>query len=184
LFEIIGVLLWQPLIYILNIVILAVGLIYFRISYHFAGKENQNKLSWLLWGLICTIVLYIVDLFLAFFYPEFLKGRMVVVTMIDWIIYTSFIMAIFFSGSTDAGLIVRKTMLYSMAFLLALFIFGVLEHWVIHSIAHALHIQSSILNSAVGAAVALLIRPIHHQLEHRLSFLQKKSKIENQKQSA
>lgn len=117
--------------------------------------------------------MYILDFLFAMFYPEFLIARIIITILMDAIIYTAFIMAIFFSGSTDAGPIVRKTMLYSATFLLALFIFGALEHWVIHNIAHALHIQSSILNSAVVAAIALLIRPIHHQLEHRLSFLRK-----------
>jgi len=160
----------------LNIVILITGLIYFRISYNFSGKENQNRLSWLLWELISVTGLYVVELILWQFYSNLIYLRLSVYILTCLVICFSFIMCIFFSRGTDANIIVRKTLIYSALFLAGLFLFGVLEHLVIHSVAHLLHVKSSILNSCVGAAIALLIRPLHHAVEHRLNQWEKSKK--------
>lgn len=119
-------------------------------------------------------------------YPELRYARLASYILICLVICFSFIMAIFFYGSTDAHIVVRKTIIYSALFLTGLFIFGVLEHFVVHIIGHALHIKNSILNSCLGAAIALLIRPLHNKVEHRLEKWEKKkkTKVEQGKISA
>jgi hypothetical protein len=163
-----GTLVPPVIAFIINIVILMVGLVYFRISFFFAGSENRNKLAWLLWGLIVTIGLYLVQLFLAMLYYDLMLLRFIILLLNSLVIVFSFSMSIFFFRSTDARFVVRKTLIYGAIFLAGLFVFGAVEHYVIHTIAHALHIQSSILNSCFGAAIALMIRPLHHKVEHWL----------------
>lgn len=174
----------SSMVLVLNILILFIGLIYFRISYSFSGKENQGRLAWLLWGLISCIVLYIIGLFLRLLYPDLIYVHLADYILTCLVICFSFIMSIFFSGSTDAHIVVRKTLIYSVLFLTGLFIFGVLEHFVVHIIAHSLHLENSILNSCLGAAIALLIRPLHHKVEHWLEKWEKnkKAKVEHAKQ--
>lgn len=153
---------------ILNVLILIIGLIYFRISFYFAGSENRNRLWWLLWGLTATIVLYLMQFFLWLFYPELKWMALAAYGLTSLVVCLAFIMSIFFFRSTDARFVVRKTVIYGAIFLAGLFVFGAVEHYVIHTIAHALHLQSSILNSCFGAAMALMIRPLHHKVEHWL----------------
>jgi hypothetical protein len=154
---------------LLNILILVLGLIYFRISYAFSGKENQNRLTWMLWGLIMVIGFYFVELFLFIFYDDLGDVFMAVYLIKLLIICLSFALSIFFFKSTDARFFVRKTLIYGAILLAGLFVFGTIEHFIIHTIAHSLHIQSSLLNSCLGAALALLIRPLHHKVEHWLT---------------
>ena len=160
--------------FMVNILILIIGLIYFRISFYFAGAENRNRLAWLLWGLIAIIGLYVVQLFLYIFYADQIILLVITLFLTSLVICLSFIMSIFFSRSTDARFVVRKTLIYGAILLVGLFIFGAVEHYVIHAISHALHIKDSILNSCFGAAIALTIRPAHHRLEHWLKKLEKK----------
>ena len=130
--------------------------------------------SWLLWGLISIIGLYVVQLFLFIFYADQIILLVIAFFLTSLVICLSFIMSIFFSRSTDARFVVRKTLIYGAILLVGLFIFGAVEHYVIHAISHALHIKDSILNSCFGAAIALTIRPAHHRLEHWLKKLEKK----------
>jgi hypothetical protein len=166
-----------PVSGLINIMILFTGLVYFRISFYFAGSENRNRLAWVLWGLITTIGMYIVQLFLWLLYPELLLLRITADIFNKLVICFSFIMCVFFSRGTDARFVVRKTLIYGAIFLAGLFVFGAIEHYVIHMISHALHIQSSILNSCLGAAIALMIRPLHHKVEVWLGKLEKTKEL-------
>jgi hypothetical protein len=166
------------LTFALNMGILLTGLVYFRISYHFSGPQNQNRLTWLLWGLVGTIALYAVQLFLLLLYPDMVYLRVGVYVLTSLVVCLSFIFFIFFSGSTDARIVMRKTILYSAVFLSGLFLFGAVEHYVIHVLAHALHVQSSFLSSCLGAAIALLARPLHHRVEHWLDHWEEDQKVQ------
>jgi hypothetical protein len=89
------------------------------------------------------------------------------------VVTVSFIMTIFFAKATDARLVIKKTILYSILLLTGLLIFGTIEHFLIHILSHALHVESSILNSILGGGVALLLRPLHHKTEHWLNHFNK-----------
>lgn len=156
---------------VVHLLVFAIGLVYFRITYHLSGHESRNKLAWLLWGLIATISVFCVRLILELFLTKYLTDVLAILllTLYHLIVCFSIVMTVFFAKATNARLVVKKTILYSILLLSGLLVFGILEHYLIHVMSHVLHVESSILSSVLGGSIALLLRPLHHRVEHWLN---------------
>ena len=153
----------------LNIVVNICGLIYFRISYTLAGKTDRSRLAWILWGIVAALVVTLVELLINIFYPE----ASPVIFQVSFaltaaIICISVIMAVFFAGFLDTGLVVRGTIVYSAIFLFVVFLFSVIENLIEHHLAAMLHIENDMVSAFLAGFLALLINPLHKKLEHVL----------------
>lgn len=159
--------------FIVHLFVMMMGIIYFRMTYDFSNKEDRNKLNWLLWGLICTTTVYCIILIWQFFFPKYFNDTIAIIfsALFHFIICFSVIMTVFFAGATDAGLVVKKTILYSILLLTGLLAYGFIEHFLIHFLAHELHLESGVLSSILGAGIAFLLRPLHHRVEYWLNHL-------------
>lgn len=158
----------------INLFVLLTGLSYFRITYGLSDMLNRNKLNWMLWGLLASIAIYCVKAVVLFFFAKYLTKLDPLLNAPFYLVVTmSFVMTIFFAKATDARLVIKKTILYSLLLLTGLLVFGTIEHYLIHILSHSLHIESSVLNSILGGCVALALRPLHHKTEHWLNHFNK-----------
>lgn len=153
----------------LNMVGILCGLIYFRISYKLAGKSDKNRLAWVLWGVIVSLLLTFIDILIMLFYPEApLMIREAITVLYAVTICISLVMAVFFAGFLDTGLVVRGTIVYSAVFLSVIFLFSFIEHYILYGLSVMLHIEGGMMAAFLAGFLSLLVQPIHKILEHKL----------------
>lgn len=73
-------------------------------------------------------------------------------------------MAVFYRGAIDPRLVLRRTAVYSFAVGLAVFLFAMFENYAAEVTADLLGIREGLLEAAAGAALALMLKPLHDGL--------------------
>jgi hypothetical protein len=71
------------------------------------------------------------------------------------------LLAVFYEGAIDPRLVVRRTAVYSFAIGMAVFLFAMFENYAVEVVANTLGIREGLLEAAAGAALALLLKPLH-----------------------
>ncbi|MEP7235710.1 MAG: hypothetical protein ABI778_10480 [Ignavibacteriota bacterium] len=153
----------------LNLFAIVCGLLYFRISYNLAGRADKNRLAWVLWGLTVSLLLTVIDILILFFYaqpPQLFRD--VLSVLYASTICISIIMAVFFAGFLDSSLVVRRTIVYSAVFLLVIFAFSFIEHYVLYGLSVMLDIEGGMTAAFLAGFLSLAVTPIHKFLEHKL----------------
>ncbi|MFI5263541.1 MAG: hypothetical protein ACHQM6_03395, partial [Candidatus Kapaibacterium sp.] len=153
----------------LNMLGILCGLIYFRISYKLAGKSDRNRLAWVLWGVIVSLLLSFIDILIILFYtepPAIIQEVLVVLYALT--ICISLVMAVFFAGFLDSSLVVRRTIVYSAIFVAVIFLFSFIEHYVLYGLSVMLHIEGGMTAAFLAGFLSLAVQPIHKFLEHKL----------------
>ncbi|MEI8135214.1 MAG: hypothetical protein WCH46_09120 [bacterium] len=154
---------------ILNTIIIICGFVYFRISYILATKSDRAILAWVLWGVIVTLSLTLIETLVLLLYPEipygFIQGYLL---MTAATICLSLLMGVFFAGFLDTGLVLRGTIVYSALFLVVIFLFSVIEHFIEKELALMLQIENDLISAFLAGFLALAINPLHKKLEELL----------------
>ncbi|MDP4219059.1 MAG: hypothetical protein Q8896_01345 [Bacteroidota bacterium] len=154
---------------IVNVVVIFCGLIYFRISYNLAGKADRSRLAWIIWGVVVTLLLTMVEVVVRIFYPEAPQAiYQVLAALKAATVCISLVMGVFLSGFLDSALVGRGTIVYSAIFLSVVFLFSFVEHFIEHEIATLIHIETDMASAFLAGFLALLIQPLHEKLEHKL----------------
>ncbi len=150
----------------LNIIVNLCGLVYFRISYSLAGKTDRSRLAWILWGLVVALVVTLIELLIKIFYPQVPPVFFLITfALTSGTISIAIVMAVFFAGFLDTGLVLRGTIVYSVIFLSVVFLFSFVEYFVEHEIAALMHIENDMISAFLAGFLALLINPLHKRLE-------------------
>jgi hypothetical protein len=78
-------------------------------------------------------------------------------------------MSLFFADTFNTGVFVRRSMVNGLLFLLIVFIYNTLEHYVLHWVSHKLHVSDAVIASMLSGLLVLFISPLHHRLTHYLN---------------
>jgi hypothetical protein len=154
--------------------ITATGIIYFYITLRGQDAEARQKVLWFfeaaLAAAIATMFAGAIDLVL----PDSVGSDIRAVIQLVFSLASGLIMvvcfaaAVFYAGAISPALIVRKTLVYSATVALLLFLFGVIEIYVAHSLIHALHIDDRFATAVLGALFGLAFHPLKRRIEHFL----------------
>ena len=151
----------------LNIFVILAGLVYFRISYRIAGDAGRSRLGWVLWGAVVVLLLTSVNVLIQIFYPEAPPVVWHALTALTAAtVCISVVMGVFFAGFLNTELVLRSTIVYSAIFLVIVFLFSFIEHYILHTISYLLHIESEMAGAFLTGTLALIVTPLHNKIEH------------------
>lgn len=151
---------------LLNIAALLAGLLYFSMSYSVSHKNDRSKLGWILWGLVLSLTFFILELIWVYCFSNYSSSIFQLLEVATQIVAVIF--SVFFAGAVQAGLVVRRTIIYSTTFLSVIFLFSVVENLIEHRLSHAMHIENDIVGAVLSGVLALAVQPLHKKLEHVL----------------
>lgn len=144
------------------------------ISYKKVGFDSRSSILWLFWGVLCYVILLMFSTMLNLFNPGKSMLADMLITIAGYIILLlTVFMSIFFAKSFDTGFIIKRTIVDGALFLAVILIYNVVEHYLLHTINHTLHINDAFLSSLFSGIMVLVISPAHHKLT---AFLNKKLK--------
>ena len=156
-----------------NFLILLTGFGYLFINYRLTSGVANARILWLFWGLAMYILASAIETVVFMYSPPGEAAHLIVYMLTTLILLFSFVMSFFFADAFDTGIFVRKTAVNAILFLLVVFAYNTLEHYVLHWISHTLHLSNAITASLASGFIVLCISPLHHRLTH---FLTKKLK--------
>jgi hypothetical protein len=159
---------------VVNILIMLSGFAYMYISYKKVGIDSRNSILWLFWGLLCYVILIFFSAIpLLFSSQENTLIDSMVAIIGNLILLVMIFMSVFFARTFDTGFIIKRTIVDGSLFLLVILVYNVVEHYVLHTINHTLHINDAFLASLLSGIMVLVISPLHHKLT---AYLNKKFK--------
>jgi hypothetical protein len=168
---------------IARLAIVALGVVYFYISYRAGDADARRKVLWFLAAAVATAI---VSLLVVAFNAVVGEGgsealRTVVgvsLVGLDNLSRIVFIAAaVFYVGAVSPSLVIRKTMVYGLTTALLLFVFATAEVFLHHQIVHLLHVTDTLASSLLGGAFGLTFHPVKHYSESLLDrFLQRHGK--------
>ncbi len=170
----IGCFLLNISIFWVNLMIIFTGLGYMFLSYRKFGINSRSSILWMFWGVLCYIILVIFSAILHAFNPVANAYISLLISLMSQlIILITVFMSVFFADSFDTGIIIKRTIVDGLLFLLVILTYNVIEHYLLHTINHTLHINDAFLSSLLSGIMVLVISPVHHRL---MAFLNKKLK--------
>ena len=153
-----------------TLLILFTGFAYLYVNFRTTSGIEHSRILWLFWGLAMYILMNLI------YYSLYLYGgdpgevvRVVIAIIMLLILFFSFVMSLFFANTFNTGVFVRRSVVNATLFLLIVFIYNTLEHYVLHWISHTLHVSDVIVSSMLSGVLVLLIAPLHHRLTHYLN---------------
>lgn len=162
-----------------QLVVLVVAVATMVTNYRAGTLSDRRKIYWLLLGgsclLLARIILVVGRLLVEGVSDNFgtsaqqLATSYGVVRSVSWTIanlglLSCLLLAVFYEGAIDPRLVVRRTAVYSFAIGTVLFLFAMFENYAVEVVASTLGIREGPLEAAVGAALALLLKPLHSLL--------------------
>lgn len=152
-----------------NLVILLTGFAYLFINFRLTTGLAHSKILWLFWGLFMYILITIITVAL-FLYAKPVEAVMMTLALIQLLcLLFAFVMSVFFADAFDTGVLIRKTAINALFFVLAVFIYNTVEHFFLHWVAHTLQVSDALVSSLLSGLLVLFISPFHHRLTHYLS---------------
>lgn len=138
------------------------------------SKSDRNKVLWLFWG----IDVYFAGLLLNILFYNFGNGdtefiRYIVSIASVAALLVALTMSFFFFDSFDTGVIVKRTIINSFTLICIIFVYNVIEHWLLHWVSHRLHLSDALISSVLSGILVMVFSPMHHKLMH---FFEKKLK--------
>lgn len=155
-----------------NLLILLTGFAYLYINFRLTTGAAHAKILWLFWGLLMYTLTFAVYVVISVYTPSEPVAMIILMLQLLALLF-SFVMSVFFADAFDTGVLVRKTAINALVFLIALFMYNTVEHFVLHWLAHTLHISDAMLSSLLSGLLVLIISPLHHRLT---GYLNKKLK--------
>lgn len=152
-----------------NLLILLTGFAYLYVNFRLTTGIAHSKISWLFWGLFVYTLMEATFL-VVFSYTEPLEAVAMVIAILQLLaLLFAFVMSIFFADAFDTRVLIRKTAINAMLFLIAVFVYNTIEHFFLHWVAHTLHISDAMVSSLLSGLLVLFISPMHHRLTHYLN---------------
>lgn len=160
-----------------NFLILLTGCAYLYINFKLTRGIEHSRILWMFWGLIMYILVMAIYMVVYMYSPGPDEvARLLLAIVLLLILLFSFSMSLFFADAFNTGLFIRRTAVNALLFLLAVFAYNTLEHYMLHWISHKLHLSDALMSSLLSGLLVLCISPLHHRLTR---FLNKKLKPES-----
>lgn len=157
-----------------DLFVLITGLLCLYVNYIKSSKTERNKILWLFWGLISFTLIMIVYAILNASVTEVSRNVKLVFNIgLILTFVLSQIMSLFFSNTFDTGILIRRTLVDGLIFIVIVLIYNTIEHYFLHWLSHKLEISDVILSSLLSGIFVLAFSPLHHKF---MSYLEKRVK--------
>lgn len=146
------------------LVIVIIAYLYISLS---KSQSDRNKVLWLFWGVTIYFACSILNM-LFYNFPnedvQFVSGLFAIISVIALLVALT--MSFFFFDSFDTGVIVKRTIINSFMLICIVFVYNVLEHYVLHWVSHQLHVSDALVSSVLSGILVMGFSPMHHKLMH------------------
>ncbi|MEO6734585.1 MAG: hypothetical protein ABIN01_25415 [Ferruginibacter sp.] len=162
--------------WLINGIALIIGFCYIFIQINCSTPKQLQPLYWVLWAMWVNFLFSIYLIITQFFNVGLMDdgGRLLfTASLVSLIIFC--LMTVYFTDLLDAGLILRKTFIYGSLLLILLAFFGTVEHYLIHSLAHWLHLKNSVVSSIFAGITGMLFHPLKEKLSHWVKHFEKQT---------
>lgn len=153
------------------LMIVIIAYLYISLS---KSQSDRNKVLWLFWGVTIYFACSILNM-LFYNFPnedvQFMSSIFSIISVIALLVALT--MSFFFFDSFDTGVIIKRTIINSFMLICIVFVYNVLEHYVLHWVSHQLHVSDALVSSILSGILVMGFSPMHHKLMH---FLEKKLK--------
>ncbi|MFT3750655.1 MAG: hypothetical protein QM768_20255 [Agriterribacter sp.] len=158
-----------------SIVPILISFLYMYVQFRKRNVHHRNSFYWTIWFFVCLA-------FILSCYSYFTIFKIEIRPLLGYILYLmlylplviSVIMTVYFSTLVDAQLILRRTVLFASVFFIAMFLFGTIEHLIIHNLSHLFHFDETYITAAFAALIGMLVHPIKERISHWLKRIEKK----------
>lgn len=149
--------------------VLATALLFLFVNYKISNPSSRNKISWLLWGILCYTFLTILNSILTYSAPEMQENMAVLFrTLRALSLFISITMCLFFFDTFDTGVLIRRTIVDGVLFIAIVFLYNTIEHYFLHWLSHTMHISNTLISSILSGFFVLIFSPVHHKFMHAL----------------
>jgi hypothetical protein len=151
---------------VLFVVLLLVVMAYLYINLSTSGSD-RNKVLWLFWGFDIYFLTVILGMLFLMFNTEdrqFAQDALSIIAVAALLLALT--MSFFFFDSFDTGVIVKRTIINSFTLICIIFLYNVIEHYVLHWVSHQLHLSDVLVSSILSGILVMIFSPIHHRLMH------------------
>jgi len=145
---------------------LALGTFYFYASYQRGSTEDRRRIFWILEGVVVFLTVQVIMLGLwavtaaGVFELDLPLWANWLSAASAWITLGCFVMAVFYAGAFDSGMILRRTTVLGLSGALAVLIFVMLETVVEQLLVEVLGLQSRLGGILGGVGAAVAFRPL------------------------
>lgn len=158
-----------------SIVPILTSFMYMYVQFRKRDIHHRNSLYWIIWFFVCLI-------FILSCYSYFTIFKIEIPPLLAYILYLmlylpliiSVTMTVYFSALIDAQLILRRTVIFTSVFFIVMFLFGTIEHLIIHNLSHLFHFNETYITAAFAALIGMLVHPIKEKISHWLKRIEKK----------
>ena len=150
---------------------LVLGTFFLYTSYVRGSREDRRRIFWILEGVAVFLVVQILDLGLwtvsstglleldLGLWSNWLRA------VSAWLTLGCFVMAVFYAGAFDSGMVLRRTTVLGLSAGLAVLIFLTLETLVEDLVAEAFGLESRIGGILGGVVAAVAFRPLSQRID-------------------
>ncbi len=139
------------------------------LNYKVSNPSNRNKIAWLFWGVLCYTFLSVFNVILMFTEPEFQQSIAAIINIFRALsLFISITMCLFFFDTFDTGVLIRRTIVDGIIFIVIVLLYNSIEHYFLHWITHKLHISNTLISSILSGFFVLVFSPLHHRFMHVL----------------
>jgi hypothetical protein len=154
-----------PLRVLISTLVIGFGALFMTVNYRASDATGRRRLFWIAQAValaLCMTLLYAsfgsLALALDINFPASLDYWWYLTRSAAILICLT--IALFFAGTIDPALVIRKTAVYGLAASSVFFLFAVFENFVAGELASRLHLNDKLIASLGGAGVGLAFHPL------------------------
>lgn len=149
--------------------VLLTGLLFLFINYKISTPSSRNKIRWLFWGILCYTFLTIFNSIITNSSSEIHEFVIILFKVLRALsLFISITMSLFFFDTFDTGILIRRTIVDGILFIAIVFLYNIIEHYLLHLITHKLHVSDTLISSILSGFFVLIFSPVHHKFMHVL----------------
>lgn len=176
-----------------GLTIVALGIIYFYVSYRSGDAESRRKVLWFLALAVCVAAFELIAITLrATLGGSRVSGSSQLRMIISVALNSSFDLAeigctaaaLFYAGAISPTLVIRKTVVYALTIPVFLFGFATIEVFTAEHLVQALRITDHFASALIGGVFGLAFHPVKQRIEKLLERFHLKHGADSKHQAA
>lgn len=151
------------------LVVLLTAFLFLYVNFKISSPSSRNKIMWLIWGILCYTFISILSAIMIY---SDSAGQQNIDTILKILralsLFVSVTMCLFFFDTFDTGVLIKRTIVDGMIFILIVLLYNSIEHYFLHWMTHTLHISNTVVSSILSGLFVLIFSPVHHKFMHIL----------------
>lgn len=160
------------------LLVLFTAMPFLYLNFKISNPSSRNKISWLFWGILCYTFLSVLNSILLYSGSDMQQNIVSLFNILRALsLFISVTMCLFFFDTFDTGVLIRRTIVDGIIFIVIVFLYNTVEHYFLHWMTHKLHISSTLVSSVLSGFFVLIFSPLHHKFMHVLDERFKRKEI-------